>query len=164
MILKTIKPILNTVKSNGVIPLVRMNSYKPKKSKGIKWTVKHLDAHITYVSPINDSLSRLVTLRGDILKGYLLASIFNYDDAKKTLTACLGFDDKGKPINKLSFYIDDRDNIKVSVNPSIDQKVLFVDNNKIVGIYDVKTVNGWTNKPSNNLLDVLEIYNPFKTS
>ena len=157
--IKTIKPMLNTVKAHGVIPVIR-SIYIGNKSKGITWQNKYLDAHILFISPMDSNQSMNITIKGHFINGFVFAKIMNFDEPKQTLTLSNTFDPKTcKPLVKYTFNVN-IDAIE-RLKPNSDYVVTFVKDNRVVGIYDLQTVQGWKEKPTNDLLKILEGFNPF---
>ena len=151
--------MLNTVKAHGVIPVIR-SIYKGNKSKGITWQNKYLDAYVLFISPLNNNQSMNITIKSHLLNGFVFAKIMNYDEPKKTITLSNDFDAKtGKALNKYTFNVN-IDAIE-RLKPKSDYVVTFVKDNRVVGIYDLQTVQGWKEKPTNDLLKILEGFNPF---
>ena len=153
-----IKPIFNSVKSHGTLPINRMMG-KAARSKGITWQTKHLDSHVTFINTANKEQKMTVKVNSHLMNGYVIGLIMDTDLPKKTLIVSNLFDDKGKALNKYQFYINDSD--KINPIPSNEQKVLFIKDNLVVGIYDISVVQKWKERPTNDLLKILEGFNPF---
>ncbi len=157
--IKTIKPILNRVKAHGVIPITRAIT-KGNKSKGITWQNKYLDAHVMFISPVDDNQSMNMTIKSHYITGYVFAKVMNFDEPRQTVTLSNHFDDKtGKPLTKYIFNVN-MDGLE-RFKPKTDYVISLVKDNRIVGIYDLPVVQGWKEKPTNDLLKILEGFNPF---